>query len=199
MDWLFPFLPFHFSVHCGSFIHSNHPFIHSLMHWFVHLFIDSFIHSSLHLFSHSELLFISFTKVTQGLRLMVSSHRPVILVLFLGLLYSSSDTQGQIVGARESLKRVENNGAKKSKERGTKPLGIISYQTSSKGWRPFWLLIGATKLLCFSAQSEGCRPWSRFVCCYIECTWMSTVGKRFRLVWEQRKTEERDFRLWPCS
>ena len=31
----------------------------------------------------------------------------------------------------------------------------MSYQTSSKRLPPFWLLIGARKLLCFSAQSEG--------------------------------------------
>ena len=31
----------------------------------------------------------------------------------------------------------------------------MSYQTSSKRSPPFWLLIGARKLLCFSAQSEG--------------------------------------------
>ena len=31
----------------------------------------------------------------------------------------------------------------------------MSYQTSSKLSRSFWLLISARKLLCFSAQSEG--------------------------------------------
>ena len=31
----------------------------------------------------------------------------------------------------------------------------VSYQNSSKRQRPFWLLIGARKLLCFSAQSEA--------------------------------------------
>ena len=31
----------------------------------------------------------------------------------------------------------------------------MSYQTSSKMPRPFWLLIGARKVLCFPAQSEG--------------------------------------------
>ena len=31
----------------------------------------------------------------------------------------------------------------------------MSYQTSSKRSLPFWLLIGARKLLCFSAQKEG--------------------------------------------
>ena len=45
--------------------------------------------------------------------------------------------------------------ARKSKERREEPLGTMSYQTSSKRSPPFWLLIGARKLLCFSAQSEG--------------------------------------------
>ena len=52
-------------------------------------------------------------------------------------------------------KRDEKYGTKKSKERREKPLGTMSYQTSSKRSPPFWLLIGARKLLCFSAQSEG--------------------------------------------
>ena len=39
---------------------------------------------------------------------------------------------------------------KKSKERREEPLGTISYQTSSQRSPPFWLLIGARKLLCFS-------------------------------------------------
>ena len=67
----------------------------------------------------------------------------------------SSEIQGQIVGAREKSKRAENNGTNKSKERREEPLGTMSYQTSSKRSPPFWLLIGARKLLCFSAQSEG--------------------------------------------
>ena len=47
------------------------------------------------------------------------------------------------------------NGTKKGKERREEPLGTMSYQTSSKLSRAFWLLIGARKLLCFLAQSEG--------------------------------------------
>ena len=35
----------------------------------------------------------------------------------------------------------------------------MSYQTSSKMPRPFCLLIGARKLLCFPAQSEGSSLW----------------------------------------
>ena len=33
---------------------------------------------------------------------------------------------------------------------------------------PFWLLIYARKLLCFSTQSEGSRPMSRLMCPYTE-------------------------------
>ena len=44
----------------------------------------------------------------------------------------------------------------------------MSYQTSSKMPLPFWLLIGARKLLCFPTQSEGSKPMSRFVCPYTE-------------------------------
>ena len=32
---------------------------------------------------------------------------------------------------------------------------LMSYQTNSKRSPPFWLLIGARKILCFSAQSEA--------------------------------------------
>ena len=56
----------------------------------------------------------------------------------------------------------------KNKERGEEPLGTMFYQTSSKRSRPFFFLIaGARKLLCFSAQSEGSRPWSRFLTCVV--------------------------------
>ena len=37
----------------------------------------------------------------------------------------------------------------------------MSYQTSYKRSRPFWFPIGDRKRLCFSAQSERSRPWSR--------------------------------------
>ena len=53
----------------------------------------------------------------------------------------SSETQGQIVGARESLNRRKNMAQKKSKERPEEPLGTMSYQTSSKRSLPSWLLI----------------------------------------------------------
>ena len=58
-------------------------------------------------------------------------------------------------GGEGKSKPAEKYGTKKSKERREEPLGTMSYQTSSKRSPPFWLLIGARKLLCFSAQSEG--------------------------------------------
>ena len=42
---------------------------------------------------------------------------------------TSLETQGQIVGARESLNRRKNMAQKKSKERPEEPLGTMSYQT----------------------------------------------------------------------
>ena len=97
----------------------------------------------------------------------MKSHWPLNLVFFLyyyfalfhnGWIYIRLSAilgdLGADSGARESL-----NGGKKmawrSKERQEEPLGTMSYQTSSKRSPPFWLLIGARKLLCFSAQSEG--------------------------------------------
>ena len=68
----------------------------------------------------------------------------------------SSEAQGQIKGARESLNGRKNiYGTKKSKERREEPLGTMSYQTSSKRSPPFWLLIGARKLVFFWHQSEA--------------------------------------------
>ena len=58
-------------------------------------------------------------------------------------------------GGEGKSKRAGKYGTKKSKERREEPLGTMSYQTSSKRSPSFWLLIGARKLLCFSAQSEG--------------------------------------------
>ena len=55
-------------------------------------------------------------------------------------------------GGEGKCKRTEKYGTKKSKERREEPLGTMSYQTSSKRSPPFCLLIGARKLLCFSAQ-----------------------------------------------
>ena len=65
----------------------------------------------------------------------------ILMYRMLAIKIPSSETQGQIVG--------------KSKERREEPLGIMSYQTSSK-WSPqFWLLIGARKLVFFWHQSEA--------------------------------------------
>ena len=58
-------------------------------------------------------------------------------------------------GDEGKSKRVEKCGAKKSKERREEPLGTLSYQTSSKRSRPFWLLIGARKTQVFWHQSEA--------------------------------------------
>ena len=55
-------------------------------------------------------------------------------------------------GDEGKFKRAEKCGTKKSKERREEPLGTMSCQTSSKRSPPFWLLIGARKLFCFSAQ-----------------------------------------------
>ena len=58
-------------------------------------------------------------------------------------------------GGEGKSKWAEKYRTKKSKEQREGPLGTMPYQTSSK-WSPsFCLLIGARKLLCFSAQSEG--------------------------------------------
>ena len=62
---------------------------------------------------------------------------------FVAWFLASSETQGQIMGARESLNRWENMAQNKSKERREEPLGTMSYQTSSKRSPPFWLLISA--------------------------------------------------------
>ena len=65
----------------------------------------------------------------------------------LDVMTPSSETQGQIVGARESLNKGKNMAQKKSKERPEEPLGTMSYQTSSKRSPPFWRLIDARKHL----------------------------------------------------
>ena len=58
-------------------------------------------------------------------------------------------------GDEGKSKRAEKYGTKKSKERQEEPLGTMSYQTSSKRSPPFWLLIGARKLVFFWHQSEA--------------------------------------------
>ena len=65
---------------------------------------------------------------------------------------TSSETQGQIKGARESLNGRENiYGTKKSKERREEPLGTMSYQTSSKRSSPFFTFLRA---IYFSARLD---------------------------------------------
>ena len=65
----------------------------------------------------------------------------------------SSETQGQIVGVRESLNRRKNMAQKKSKDRPEEPLGTMSYQTSSNGRRRsgFWLV---PENVCFSGTNQ---------------------------------------------
>ena len=74
----------------------------------------------------------------------------------------SSETQGQIAEARGSLNRQKKTATKKSIVGREEPLGTRSYQTSSKQYRSFSILIGARNSLCFSAQSEVSRARSRF-------------------------------------
>ena len=82
--------------------------------------------------------------------------------------YASSETQGQIVWARECHNRWKNMARRKVKNGETSPGDNILRDHNSKWLPPFWLLIGARKRLCFSAQSEGSRPMSCFVCPYTE-------------------------------
>ena len=57
-------------------------------------------------------------------------------------------------GGKGKSKRAEKYGTKKSKERRKEPLGIMSYQTSSKQLPPFCLLIGQKSTKVFWHQSE---------------------------------------------
>ena len=67
-----------------------------------------------------------------------------------GLTFIILGDPGADKGARESLNGRKNiYGTKKSKERREEPLETMSYQTSSKRSPPFWLLIGARKLVFF--------------------------------------------------
>ena len=74
----------------------------------------------------------------------------------LSILYILGDP-GADSGGEGKSKRAEKYDTKKSKERREKPLGTMSYQTSSKRSLPSWLLIGARKLLSFSAQRQNAR------------------------------------------
>ena len=55
-------------------------------------------------------------------------------------------------GGEGKSKRAEKYGTKKRKGRREELLGTMSYRTSSKRSPPFWLLIGARKLLCFFCE-----------------------------------------------
>ena len=72
-------------------------------------------------------------------------------------MYCILGDPGADSGGEEKSKRAEKYGMKNSKERRKEPLGTMSYQTSSKRPPPFWLLIGARKLLCFSAHQKAER------------------------------------------
>ena len=58
-------------------------------------------------------------------------------------------------GDEEKSKRAEKYMARRKVKNGEKSLGTMSYQTSSKRSPPFWLLIGARKLVFFWHQSEA--------------------------------------------
>ena len=102
----------------------------------------------------------------------MAQHRFIIIILYLFLSwasdlfikslyapeFTSSETQGQIKGVRESLNGRKNVARRKVKNVEKSPWGqclTMSYQTSSKRSLPFWLLIGARKLVFFWHQSEA--------------------------------------------
>ena len=108
-------------------------------------------------FCHYQCLCSSFltqskSVITDGIKGLLSRK----VIISSSCLEASSETQGQIKGARESLKGRKNiYGTKKSIERREEPLGTMSYPTSSKRSPPFWLLIGARKTQVFWHQSEA--------------------------------------------
>ena len=59
------------------------------------------------------------------------------------------------MGTREGLNGRKNMARRKVKNGEKSPCGTMSYQTSSKRSPPFWLLIGARKLVIFWHQSEA--------------------------------------------
>ena len=90
---------------------------------------------------------------------------------------TSSKTQGQIVGARESLngggrgnmpRRKVNNGKKS-------PWGqcLTRPVPNDRRRSGFWLVPKTFSF--FSAQSQASRPMGRFVYPYTECTWMAVA------------------------
>ena len=68
-----------------------------------------------------------------------------------------------ILGDLRVVNWVERKGATKVFKHAL--LGTLFYQTGSRRSRPFWLLTGARKRLCFSAQSESNKPWELFRPC----------------------------------
>ena len=71
------------------------------------------------------------------------------------LAYIILGDPGADKGGEGKSKRAEKYDRKKSKDRREEPLGTMSYQTSSKRSPPFWLLIGARKLVFFWHQSKA--------------------------------------------
>ena len=113
--------------------------------------VCSFYHS---LSNYAWFDFLSL-KLTQS-RAMVEQEyhvRPSLPSAFLNL-YILGDPRADSGGEGNS-KWAGKYGTKESKELREEPLGTMYYQTCSKRSPPFWLLIGARKLLCFFAQSEG--------------------------------------------
>ena len=102
-----------------------------------------------------------------------------IILYFFGMSYNfftelatacttaSSETQGQIVEAREGLNGRKNiHGTKKSKERREEPLGTMSYQTSSNGRRRsgFWLV---PENFCVFLPNQKPEWWRPFGTCLV--------------------------------
>ena len=78
------------------------------------------------------------------------------LTFILGVSSADSGRRESLYGRKKRRpRRKVKNGVKNPWDNG---------ETSSKQSSPFWLLIDVRKVLCFSLQSEGSRPWSRFVC-----------------------------------
>ena len=84
------------------------------------------------------------------------------LVLFNVQMYASSETQGQIVGTRESLNGRKNMMRRKVKNGEKSPWGQCLTRTSSKRLPPFWLLIGARKTQVFFGTNQKTERWPPF-------------------------------------
>ena len=88
-----------------------------------------------------------------------SSAYELLLLSFMSTSISSSETQGADSEGVGKSKQAGKYAQKKSKERPEEPLGTMSYQTSSKRSPPFWLLIGARKLVFFWHPVIFLRPF----------------------------------------